>query len=244
MPDYQKSKIYAIKSYQTEMIYIGSTTQILSKRLGEHRTNYKKNVAISSKKILKYEDYYIELIENFPCNTKEELLKREGFHIRENINICVNHEIAGRTKQEYIQDNIEKIKQYRQDNVEKIKETKKQYYQNNVEKIKQYRQDNIDKLKQYDKQYRQDNAEKYKQYDKQYRQDNAEKYKQYYQDNKERIKQYRQNNKEQIKEYSKQYRQNNKEQIKEYSKQYILKQKQKQISTKEPKTEELIITIK
>ena len=39
MPDYQKGKIYAIKSYQTEMMYIGSTTQTLSQRIAKHKEN-------------------------------------------------------------------------------------------------------------------------------------------------------------------------------------------------------------
>ena len=63
MPDYQKAKIYAIKSHQTEMIYIGSTTQTLSQRIAKHKQNYIKNGTTSSKEILKYEDYYIELID-------------------------------------------------------------------------------------------------------------------------------------------------------------------------------------
>ena len=187
MPDYQKSKIYAIKSYQTEMMYIGSTTQTLSQRIGKHKENYIKNGTTSSKQILKYEDYYIELIENFPCNTKEELLKREGFHIRENINICVNCNIAGRT-----------IQEYRQDNVDKIKETSKQYYQDNVEKMKEQK-----------KQYRQNNSEQIKEYTKQYKKDNKDKIKQYYQDNVDKIKetrkQYYQANKDIILEKQKAY---------------------------------------
>jgi len=229
MPDYQKGKIYAIKSYQTEMIYIGSTIQPLSKRLGEHRTNYKKNGVISSKEILKYQDYYIELIENFPCNTKEELLKREGFHIKENQNNCVNCRIAGRTPQEYNKDNIEKRKQYYQDNAEKVKEQKKQYRQNNVEKLKetkkQYYQDHVDKIKETSRQYRQDNADKIKQY----RQDNVEKskqyQKQYYQDNVEKKKQYIQDNADKIKQYNKQ--------------RYLSKKKQQQTQPEPEPTPEL-----
>jgi len=215
MPDYQKGKIYAIKSYQTEMIYIGSTIQPLSKRLGTHKANYIKNIAISSREILKYEDYYIELVENFPCNTKEELLKREGFHIKENINICVNCGIAGRTKQEYYQDNLNKIK-----------ETQKQYYQDNVEQIKQSYQDNKEIISERRKQYYQDNKEIISDRIKQYRQYNVEQIKQSYQDNKEIIS-----------ERNKQYYQNNVEKIKEYKKQYYQKKKQQQTqpeTTQEP----------
>jgi len=159
MANYQNGRIYAIKSYQTELIYIGSTTQILSKRLGEHRINYKKNGVTSSKEILKYPDYYIELIELFPCNSKEELLKREGYFIKQNINICVNCCIPGRTYKEWINDNKEHIdelrKQHYLNNVEKLKEYQKQYHLNNAEKEKQYRLNNVEKIKEYQKQYRQ-----------------------------------------------------------------------------------------
>jgi hypothetical protein len=41
MPNYNNGKIYCIKSYETEDIYIGSTTQKLCKRMGSHRRSYK-----------------------------------------------------------------------------------------------------------------------------------------------------------------------------------------------------------
>ena len=49
----------------------------------------------------------IELIENYCCECKEELLRREGHYIRENE--CVNKLIAGRTKKEYKSENKEKL---------------------------------------------------------------------------------------------------------------------------------------
>ena len=124
-PNYQNGKIYKIYSYQTDDIYYGSTTQKLCKRMGSHKRNFKYcDMHTSSKQILKYDDAKIELIELFPCNSKEELLKREGHYIRSNK--CVNKCIAGRTDKEYNQDNKVKRKkyhdQYRKDNKNKIKE--------------------------------------------------------------------------------------------------------------------------
>jgi hypothetical protein len=134
--DYKNGKIYAIRNHQTEQIYIGSTTQTLTKRLSHH----KNNKGCSSCKIIQYRDAYIELIELFPCNSKEELNKKEGEHIR--INNCVNKNIAGRTpkeyKAQYYEENKEKSrekhKQYYENNKEKIREQQKQYYENNKEK--------------------------------------------------------------------------------------------------------------
>ncbi len=180
MPDYQQSKIYKLWSPQNDMIYIGSTTQSLSKRFWCHKSL--KNKCNSKLLFEASDDVRIELIEEYSCDNKMQLLKKEGEHIR--ANNCINKHIAGRTSQEYREDNKEKKleynKQYRKDNKEKLKENQKQFYQDNKEKIKEYYQENKEKTKEY------------------------------YHDNKERIterqKNYDQDNKEKIKEYQKQYR--------------------------------------
>jgi hypothetical protein len=105
---YANGQIYAIRSHQTDLIYIGSTTQPLHKRFYEHNRSKK---TVSSKEIMKYEDAYIELIEDFPCNSKKELNRREGHHIRNTEN-CVNKCVAGRTKKEWIVDNLKKEASY------------------------------------------------------------------------------------------------------------------------------------
>ena len=80
-----------------------------------------------------WDNWYIELFENFPCNSKEELNKREGEIIRE-IG-TVNKQIAGRTKKEYYEDNKDKMKQHYKEYQEKNKDMI-------AEKNKKYRQDN------------------------------------------------------------------------------------------------------
>ena len=113
MPNYQNGAIYSIRSYQTDDIYIGSTTIGLSARMAKHRDDYKhylngKSNYMTSYEILQYPDSYIELIENYPCETKQDLNKREGHYIRSTD--CVNRCIAGRTRAEYRRDNAESIK--------------------------------------------------------------------------------------------------------------------------------------
>ena len=98
--------------------------QPLCVRMARHRRDYKKhfneNVSyVTSFKILKKEDAFIELLENYPCSCKEELNKREGELMRENIN-CINKCIAGRSTKQYRQDNKDKIQQCRQHNKDKI----------------------------------------------------------------------------------------------------------------------------
>jgi len=142
--DYKNGKIYSIRSHQTDDIYYGSTTQTLTKRLSKHKGNFKlwkenKYNYVSSFEIIKYDDCYIELVENFPCNNKDELHKREGEIIR--ANPCVNKNIPGRT-----------IKEYKEDNKEKIIEYNKQYNENNKDKLKEYRENNKEKINEYKKQ--------------------------------------------------------------------------------------------
>ncbi len=113
---YQRGQIYTIRSYQTDMFYIGSTYCPLAKRIYKHRQNYKdwkkgNHNFISSYDILKYDDHYIELLEEFPCENKKQLNKREGQHIRSN-DKCVNKRVEGRTHIEWLQDHKQDIKEY------------------------------------------------------------------------------------------------------------------------------------
>ena len=131
MPDYSQGKIYTIRSYKSDEVYVGSTTQTLSLRMSKHRTGYKlfmngTSKYVSSYEILKFDDAYIELIKYYPCNSKTELDREEGIWIRKME--CVNRRIEGRTK-----------KQYRIDNKESIKEYKAQHYIDNIGKIKEYK---------------------------------------------------------------------------------------------------------
>jgi hypothetical protein len=115
--NYQNGKIYTIRSFQTDGVYYGSTTQPLSKRLSGHKAHYrhwqqKNGKYTTSFEIIKFDDCYIELYELYPCNSKTELEKREGEIIRVKDD-AVNKVIAGRTKKEY-------DKKYRVDNRNKI----------------------------------------------------------------------------------------------------------------------------
>lgn len=89
MPNYQQGKIYSIRSLsRPDLIYIGSTIQPLSKRMGHHRTVK----SCSSREITNIGDAYIELLENYPCNDIYALKSRENYHMRNSI--CVNKNLA------------------------------------------------------------------------------------------------------------------------------------------------------
>ena len=80
MPNFQNGKIYMIRSRsRQDLIYVGSTTQTLSVRMAGHRT---PSNPCSSREIIAIGDSYIELIENFPCNSKDELNACENRHMR------------------------------------------------------------------------------------------------------------------------------------------------------------------
>ena len=99
-----KGKIYTIRSPHTDKYYIGSTTQkYLCDRMSTHRYDL-NNRNCASKQIFDAGDAYIELLELYNCNSKEELRRREGELIRLHVNNCVNKNIAGRTIKEYHQE--------------------------------------------------------------------------------------------------------------------------------------------
>jgi hypothetical protein len=145
MPDYNNGKIYKIECFITGEIYIGSTCEpTLARRLANHMNNYRRwkggkgNKTTMSLDIIDRGDYKIMLIENFICNSKDQLTAREGHHIKENrlVGKCVNRKVEGRTKKEYYQDNKDKLVIY--GNL---------YAMNHKEEAAKYRADNAEALK-------------------------------------------------------------------------------------------------
>lgn len=132
MPDYSNGKIYTIRFHNSNEIYIGSTIQSLAVRFGGHKMSNRCSLyqLIQDKYNGDWSVCYYELYENYSCNNKEELCKKEGEVIRlfkndENYH-CINCRIAGRTKNEY---NTE----YKQNNLERERERYRDYYHNNKE---------------------------------------------------------------------------------------------------------------
>ena len=144
MNKYQNGKIYKIVSSDYSKCYIGSTCESLSQRMARHRNKYKVYLKgdITLTRSFDLFDQYgvenckIELIENFPCENKEELRKREGHYIQNTE--CINKYVAGRNRtfKEYYQDNKEKCNAQRREYKEKHKEELKLYYQEQYIKSK------------------------------------------------------------------------------------------------------------
>jgi hypothetical protein len=128
MPDYQKAKIYKLWSPSSNLVYYGSTTQLLSTRLAKHifcfnnKETYKYNN--SAFLVIEKQDYKMELVKHFPCNNRQQLCIEEGNYIKNNE--CVNKCVAGRTEEEYNKHYTEYHKLYR----EKWTQDNKEYYKN------------------------------------------------------------------------------------------------------------------
>ena len=125
---YSSGKIYKIESNVGDKIYIGSTVKkLLCDRMTGHRYDYKKWKNGDKQRIYKsfemFDEYGLEnckivLIENFPCNSRDELTSREAHYIRNTT--CINRYIPDRSKEEYRNDPAHK---------ERKKEVGKVYYE-------------------------------------------------------------------------------------------------------------------
>ena len=125
MPNYATGKIYKILNSVDDHVYVGSTINTLSRRMAQHRANMKTRTCnmYNHMNVLGHAEFYIELIENYPCDSKEELLAKEGKWIRQIGTL--NKQIAGRSQQQYYDDNkdqiAQKIKDFRADNPEEVR---------------------------------------------------------------------------------------------------------------------------
>jgi hypothetical protein len=202
---YQHGKIYKIVDIGYNEQYVGSTTVELSTRMSRHRAKYREynntKQSFYSSFILfdKYgiENCKIELIELYPCESKEELNRREGYWIKHEE--CVNKYVAGRTKQEYHVDNIDciklKKKEYRLLNLEQEKQRWDKYKQNHhtehLEYNRNYYIENKKEILEKQKEYRELHKDKISERSKEYRENHkdiiSEKKQTYYNNNKEDI---------------------------------------------------------
>ena len=169
--NYDNAKIYCIRNKKDndKIVYIGSTVRPISERMADHRKSIKlhpdrKLFALMS--TVGVENFHAELVCNFPCTNREELLAEEGRHIR--LNGCIgegggNTVIAGRTTKMYYAENapdvLERVKLYYEANKERINERQKAFRD---------LEENKAKKSEYNKKYNAENgveqAEKRKEY--------------------------------------------------------------------------------
>ena len=130
-PDYTQGK-KIIRNTQNSLAYIGSTCQAVGSRMIQHRVDMRKHQHYKLYQAINEfgrHAFYIELLEAYPCQKREELLKREGKKIREHQRE-LNTIVSGRTKQEY-----------RQDKFQQIQNKQKEIYECNRSKLSKYQND-------------------------------------------------------------------------------------------------------
>ena len=139
----------------------------------------------------------IELVEQFPCNSRAELEKREGYHTQ--ANQCVNKYIAGRTQSEYYEQLREQIcarnRDFRKRHLEHYRQKDKERYDKHKEKLlehgRQYYSLNKEHKGQYRRVYYETHKDKCLDYGREYREKNKEQLsnhaKDYYIRNREKI---------------------------------------------------------
>jgi hypothetical protein len=154
MSSYATGKIYKITSPHTDMIYIGSTIQSLHSRICKHKSKYKQQIQRSSKYMFDSGDPQIELIEEYPCNSKKELLLREQYYMDLYSDYCINKVkafLSVEDREAYCRDYRKSergkaVKQkYREKNREKIQLKKKEDYKQNREKIQLKKKEDYEK---------------------------------------------------------------------------------------------------
>lgn len=180
MPNYQDGQIYTIRCRSDNtLIYVGSTTMTLARRIAYHRGRCKiDKTKFYTSVNNNWDDWYIELYEVYPCENKQELCKREGEIIREIGTL--NSKISGITQAESDKLSYEKHKEerkearkiYVEEHKEEIALAHKIYHQNHreerLEASRQYNINNNEARKEYKKKYREEHKAEISAYRKSY----------------------------------------------------------------------------
>jgi hypothetical protein len=166
---YGNGKIYKLVNDVDDEIYVGSTCLSLSKRLHYHRnakTTRSQIKIYSHLNNIGWERVKIVLIEECPCENKEQLLRRERYWI-ENLKATLNTHMPSRTYKQYYEEHktviIEHARMYYQQNKERYHQQSKQRWQNTKEiqqqKSKEWREKNRDTLRQKKQEYYQNHRD-------------------------------------------------------------------------------------
>ncbi len=166
---YDAGKIYKLVC-EDGKYYIGSTIRPLKSRLSSHRnasTKTQTNNAYNHIKTIGWDKVTIELIELFPCENRNQLLKRETLYICQHKDdvLCLN------TRNPLTDDTTPESKLAHK---EKCKEYYEQHREDILQKRAEYQKQNREKRTQYNRQYAEKNAESLKEYYKEYADKNRE----------------------------------------------------------------------
>ena len=183
-PNYQNGKIYRIICSDGHF-YIGSTVTTLGVRMNAHVQTAKKHPErplYNHCTTLGWDNVNIELLEEYPCNSRKELTAQEDYHIQRHKKDpkCLNCNRAHLTPEEHIQ--------YHREYVEANREVV-------TERRAKYRQENAEELRAKAREYAKAHPEWKKESRRKHYEENKElvkgQIKAYYEENKDAIKAYR-----------------------------------------------------
>lgn len=215
---YENGKIYRLVCTDGHYYY-GSTTTTLSNRFGLHKHAIKNNKHGGHYfyfALVSIDTISIELVEEYKCNSRKELLQKENEYIiaHKEDPFCLNTYKSFQSED----DKKEYMKRYYEKNPIKVEYTKSQREKAN-HRTKEYRAKNRDEILKKEAAYREANRILL-----------SEKQKEYVKTHTEQVKvakeQYRESHKEQYKEYFKAYRKENQERIQERQKKWNQKKRE------------------
>lgn len=185
MDKYSRGKIYLIRNRDNEnLIYVGSTIEkYLSTRFNKHKFHHNCSLyeyINNPDNNTNWNEWYIELYEEFPCENKLQLCKRENEIIREKATI---NKIGYRTEEM----KKENLKKWYENNKEEIKIRNKKNVENNREKVLAKKAEYNEKNREYKLNYMRERYLKKKE------------------EIKEKVKQYVENNREKVLENKREY---------------------------------------
>jgi len=137
MVNYGKGKIYKLVNDVDNKIYIGSTTNPLCKRKGEHKksSKFEKMKVYQHLNVIGWENVHIVLIENYPCTSKEELFSRERYWM-EQLKSELNVRLPIITSDERQQNQKKARKNWNMKNINHVKAYKIKYDNEHPDKTK------------------------------------------------------------------------------------------------------------
>ena len=155
MPNFKNGKIYGIDDKDGNRIYVGSTCDPLPRRKSNHKSMSRTSKMPFYRYVAEnggWDNFKIVLIEDYPCDNRSELYRREGEHIKK-INPVTNCNIPGRTPKELYEATRDKILEQHRKYYEKNKERVREYYEKNKERVREYYEKNKEQKREYARQY-------------------------------------------------------------------------------------------
>ena len=175
---YNNTKIYKLQDQIYGYFYIGSTTDMLSKRLYGHKSSskqYPKTKVYNVFNEIGWENVKIVLIEEHYLENREQQLREEDKIIQMYIHDekCLNSVRPWVSIEEQKEKRKEYYKGYSTQNEDKIILKNKLYIEQNKERIQKYKHE-------YDILNKENNSKKWKEYKEKHREKISEKDKKYY----------------------------------------------------------------